>query len=121
MKPESKLNGTAQSLEQHALSCWAALEKHVQTPQSPNGFLGARCGCYRHSIAGHIVVHKSCAIGDALAEEYEIASRRVREASSHKVIQALEAGDMGSTLDPADMETLRTVGNDVLADGGRYP
>jgi hypothetical protein len=109
MKPESKLNAptAAQNAEQHALSCWAALERHVQTPQSPNGFLGARCGCYKHSIAGHIVVHKSCALGDALAEEYEIASRRVREASSHKVVQALEAGDMGSTLEVDHIEEYR--------------
>jgi hypothetical protein len=109
MKPESKLNAptAAQNAEQHALSCWAALERHVQTPQSPNGFLGARCGCYKHSIAGHIVVHKSCALGDALAEEYEIASRRVREASSHKVIQALESGDMGSTLEVDRIEEYR--------------
>jgi len=97
MKHESKLNAptAAQNAEQHALSCWAALEKHVSQPD----LLAPRCGCYKHSMAGHIVVHKSCALGDALAEEYEIASRRVREASSHKVIQALEAGDMGSTLE----------------------
>src|SRR4030066_153559 len=106
MNSEPQLNnGCAQSPEEHALSCWAALEKHVTQPD----LFSQRCGCYRHSVAGHIVIFKGCEVGDMLAEEYEIASRRVRERSSHKVIHPackesrlephLEPGDMGSTLD----------------------
>lgn len=107
MQPVPNLNkstGRLDVAEAHALACWAALERHV-TPMA--GHKGAKwCGCYKHEIAGHIVVHKSCEVGEACAEEYEIASRRVREIKAESILgfvfpddSGLEAGDMGSTLE----------------------
>lgn len=81
--PNHKNEHTAQSLEQHAVSCWLAIEKHVDG--SP------RCGCYQHSITRHIVILKSCDVGESLAEEYLIASRRVREIQAEQ--STLEQGD----------------------------
>lgn len=85
---------TAQTPEQHAVACWAALERHVAPTH-----VGSRCGCYQHSIARHIVILKSCEVGEALAEEYEIASRRVREISFSTEQRELELGDMESTVE----------------------
>lgn len=102
MQPEQPLNkltptdcnGLLAVAEAHALACWAALERHIQ---SKNLYRDRqRCGCYKHDYAGHIVVVKTCDVGEACAEEYEIASRRVREI---KAAAGLEAGDMGSTLE----------------------
>lgn len=94
MQTEHSLNATAQTPEQHAVACWAALERHVAPTQA-----GSRCGCYQHSIARHIVILKSCEVGEALAEEYEIASRRVREITSASEQLGLESGDMESTVE----------------------
>lgn len=107
MKPEQTLNAETKHrrpsphlavAEVHALDCWKALERHANGP--------SLCGCYRHHIAGHIVVHKSCQVGEACAEEYEIASRRVRE-----IVFSLEAGDFeprdpSGEMTPEDLEAM---------------
>ena len=109
MRPEQTLNkltptdcnGLLAVAEAHALACWAALERHAQFhPNCPGTRRSApRCGCYKHDQAGHIVIHKSCEVGEACAEEYEIASRRVREITLATEQKELELGDMESTVE----------------------
>lgn len=85
MNTEHKLNAISKSLyalgqyagrlataESHSIACWAALERHVASPYR-------RCGCAKHDLTGHASIHQNCDVGQACAEEYEIASRRVRE------------------------------------------
>lgn len=67
------ISGHITSAETHAKACFEALERHCGGHQFP------RCGCFRQPIQDRCVVAESCEIGQVLKEEYEIASRRVRE------------------------------------------
>ena len=57
--------------EAHAKACFEALERHCGGHQFP------RCGCLHDAMV--LVVAEGCELGQVLKEEYEIASRRVRE------------------------------------------
>ena len=94
---EPKSTGYLAVAEAHALACWAVMEIHVALAARAGG--SRRCGCYRHDLAGHIVIYKNCEVGEACAEQYEIASRRVREMTVTYEIIGLEHGDMESTVE----------------------
>ena len=102
MATEPKLNKTKSTghlavAEAQALECWEDLERHIR---SKNLYREQqRCGCYRHDLAGHIVIYKNCEVGEACAEQYEVASRRVREMTVTYEIIGLEHGDMESTVE----------------------
>lgn len=83
-------SGRLEIAEKHAKACWAVLERHVGEPR-------CQYGCYKHEQAGHVVIVRACEVGDACREEYEIASRRVREIQAAQC--ELEPGDMRSTLE----------------------
>lgn len=114
MNTERKLNtphtpvldtkGRLAIAEAHAVACWAALERHVHTSTwgAKRYDLPPRCGCYKHDQAGHIVIQKSCEVGEACAEEYEIASRRVREIQAEQ--STLEQGDFEAHATPDSTE-----------------
>jgi hypothetical protein len=70
--------------EAHARACFDALERHCAGHQLP------RCGCYRQPEQAHMVISDSCDIGQVLREEYEIASRRVRELREASRVYALD-------------------------------
>ena len=112
MKSEQSLNETAQSPAEHARSCWRQLTTHCHAN---------RCNCHL-GIYGSVHIIAGCETGRMLAEEYEIATQRVRDlfqiemdmechedaavcdCSYHENLRAaeeshLEAGDMGSTLE----------------------
>jgi hypothetical protein len=87
MNSEQSLNkptGRLAVATAHAVACWHSLERHASKCQA---------GCAM-SFDGAFTLGQ-CEIGAACAEEYQIASRRVREMQT---TARLEAGDMGSTL-----------------------
>jgi hypothetical protein len=71
--PATNATGRIAVAESHARACFDALERHCAGHQLP------RCGCYRQPEQARMVIADSCDIGQVLREEYEIASRRVRE------------------------------------------
>ena len=93
MTTEPKLNKSTGRLavaEAHALACWNVLVKHCEA---------GRCNCHL-GIGGSVHILNGCAVGRMLNEEYEIASHRVRNFFGNQPELPLEAGDMGSTLEP---------------------
>ena len=83
MNESSTPPGKVANAESHARACWAALERHAAACRA-----GCSCG-----FDGHVVLGR-CDVGMACAEEYEIASRRVRELRT-KASARLEYGDLG--------------------------
>lgn len=91
MKPEQTMNepttppGKIANAESHARACWDALYRHALYCVN-----GSRCGCC--ADGSNVTVATDCEVGQVCREEYEIASRRVRELRA-KAAAKLADGD----------------------------
>lgn len=81
--------------EAHAKACYEALERHCGGRDTPI------CGCFIDRRGGRCVVAEGCELGQVLKEEYEIASRRVRELRETGRIDRMEREDMNALMTSA--------------------